>query len=277
MAKSTNQGSAKPLAPDQLKCNILKARVDEERKKAPLTVNMETGNASSKHFDGEASGMDSKPCVNNSTDATNKDISTNVATYVAVGGDKLTLAVPESERMSAASPGVDPNMASPQSTSLSLASSEQSSSDSPTIPVTITHFQQSDAGTLEKKTVPECNNPFLFAPASPALRAASSKNPFATDPTHSNNPFLLRLASPRLGNRVTPIASEIASSVEKPVTPCPSTSDTVSSDGSQQAAPITRPPLSSNSPTQLSPWHVPESSVPKSTSLVMKRTVVTEL
>lgn len=28
------------------------ARVDEERKKAPLTVNMETGNASSKHFDG---------------------------------------------------------------------------------------------------------------------------------------------------------------------------------------------------------------------------------
>ena len=138
------------------------------------------------------------------------------------GGDKLTLAVPESERLSAASPGVDPNMASPQSTSLSLASSEQSSSDSPTTPVTITHFQQSDAGTLEKKTVPECNNPFLFAPTSPALRAASSKNPFATDPTHSNNPFLLRLASPHLGNRVTPIASETASTVEKPVAPCPS-------------------------------------------------------
>ena len=41
--KSTNQlaGSAKPLPPDQLKCNILKARVDEERKKVPLTVHLE--------------------------------------------------------------------------------------------------------------------------------------------------------------------------------------------------------------------------------------------
>ena len=47
--KSVNQGSAKPLAPDQLKCNILKARKDDEERKAttaaglkaPLTVNLE--------------------------------------------------------------------------------------------------------------------------------------------------------------------------------------------------------------------------------------------
>jgi hypothetical protein len=46
--KSVNQGSAKPLPPDQLKCNILKARKDDEERKAttstakvPLTVNLE--------------------------------------------------------------------------------------------------------------------------------------------------------------------------------------------------------------------------------------------
>ena len=90
-------------------------------------------------------------------------------------------------------------------------------------PVTITHFQQAENGTLERKTVPEVHsaphNPFRNSPAaSPALRvpttaAPSPKNPFASmdhhqhshhyhaSPLPSNNPFLLRLASPILNNR----------------------------------------------------------------------------
>ena len=50
-------------------------------------------------------------------------------------------------------------------------------------------------------------------------------------------------------------------------------------DGALPGPVVQRPVLQSSSPTQLSPWHVPESStsVAKSTALVMKRTVVTEL
>ena len=79
-----------------------------------------------------------------------------------------------------------------------------------TTPVTLTHFQQMETGTLEKKIISESSNPFKNATAdSTELRTGFSNNPFVVEP-RSNNPFLLRLSSPLLNNRTTlqPIASE---------------------------------------------------------------------
>ena len=87
---------------------------------------------------------------------------------------------------------------------------DQNSAKPPSTPVTLTHFQQMETGTLEKKTIPESNNPFKNSAAdSTELETGLSKNPFVVE-THSNNPFLLRLTSPLLSNRapLRPIANE---------------------------------------------------------------------
>ncbi|KZS10234.1 band 4.1-like protein 5 isoform X1 [Daphnia magna] len=268
--KSSNQGSAKPLAPEQLKCNILKARADEERKKAPTTVNLDLG-SNSKHTDGGAIGSELKQSNSGSVGGVKNDFCNNVATYVSVGGDKLTLPLHESDRTSDDSAAVILNVATPSPTSPQV-NSDPSPIESPAISVTLTHFQQSIKGDLEKKTVPESNNPFRNSPASsPRLRTMSSKNPFVVDAV-SSNPFLLRLASPDLSNRA---ASAVACE-----SPCPEiTSQTMTEPSvveDTQAVGVHSDVVSS-SPTQLSPWHVPESTIPKPSSIVMKRTVVTEL
>ena len=136
------------------------------------------------------------------------------------GGDKLTLAIQSNEcdRTSDSSVAVSPNVATPSPTSLSQMNSDPSSIESATTPVTLTHFQQSVKGDIEKKTVPESNNPFRTSPTSSPrapLRTMSSKNPFVVEALNSN-PFLLRLASPDLSNRATTsaIVCEAPCSVE---------------------------------------------------------------
>ena len=110
--------------------------------------------------------------------------------------------------------------ASLSSRTVSPSSNKEKSSDVaavgvvPLTPVTMTHFQQTDNGTLEKKTVPESvHNPFRNSPM-PALRATPSKNPFVMESTlsphqpqqqyhNSSNPFLLRVASPLMSRTNT--------------------------------------------------------------------------
>lgn len=62
--------------------------------------------------------------------------------------------------------------------------------------VTLTHFQESESGTLEKAVVGESNNPFLVSATSAPLQPLSCvRNPFV-DEVQANNPFLSRLSSP---------------------------------------------------------------------------------
>ena len=126
------------------------------------------------------------------------------------GGDKLTLPVSESDRASASSSpsGVDvvtPHLATSSPVSNGGAISEQKC---PSSPVTMTYFQQSENGDLERKTVPEAanNNPFSSpSPASCSAAPSSSKNPFLNEEhCSSSNPFLLRLASPVLNRSSSP-------------------------------------------------------------------------
>ena len=125
------------------------------------------------------------------------------------GGDKLTLPVSENDRSPAAASSPVPavvDVAIPAASSAGGATAEEC----PSSPVTMTYFQQSENGDLEKKTVPESNNPFSncgsVAPyvALPA-DALPSKNPFITDEVQSSNPFLSRLVSPVLARSTTPL------------------------------------------------------------------------
>lgn len=132
------------------------------------------------------------------------------------GGDKLTLTLHECDKSSDDSVPVSSNVATPSPTCSSQANSDPNLIESPTIPVTLTHFQQTVKGQIEIKSVPDSNNPFRNSPASsPRLRTMSSKNPFVVDALNSN-PFLLRLASPDLSSRTnsSPIACDPPCSVE---------------------------------------------------------------
>lgn len=74
--------------------------------------------------------------------------------------------------------------------------------ETPKSPVTLTHFQQSVQGNIEKKTIPESSNPFRISPGtSPRMNPVSSKNPFVLDSQSSSNPFLMGPASPDLSSR----------------------------------------------------------------------------
>lgn len=116
------------------------------------------------------------------------------------GGDKLTLTVPDSDKCNAVQPTPAVDSVSPVDVEPSHDSDDQTVSASPVTPVTITHFQRAENGTLEKKTLRECVNPFMQSPSpcvSPRVRTTASTNPFVVDGTSGgSNPFLLRLASP---------------------------------------------------------------------------------
>ena len=151
-----------------------------------------------------------------------------VVPWNSKGGDKLTLTIPESDRTAASPvPALRVDVVAP---AVSPASNSASSEECPLTPVTMTHFQQSENGHLELKTVPESNNPFTkgspsggggggSAAVAPPL---SSKNPFITDEQCGSNPFLLRMASPVLERTCSPpVVSEAPLSVEITVPPEP--------------------------------------------------------
>ncbi|XP_025830955.1 band 4.1-like protein 5 isoform X2 [Agrilus planipennis] len=124
--------SVKPIPLNQLKCNILKAKVEEELNNgAPSMLSTKMTN---QMF--VAAAKDDETSLN----------SLNAATFVAVGGDKLTLSV-----------------AGPPSTTASLIPSPTKSEKTEnvkrsTTPVTVTFFGHSEKGKLEKKTLQSPEN-----------------------------------------------------------------------------------------------------------------------
>ncbi|XP_065167238.1 band 4.1-like protein 5 isoform X2 [Atheta coriaria] len=158
----------KPLSPSQLKCNILKAKADEESAIGTKLTNQMFVAA-----------------------ATHEDITSMnaAATFISVGGDKLTLAV-----SGASTP--------PSNASLPTTQPARSAT-----PVTVTYFGQSDAGKLERVmlngpeqqlSLPsstadvedllsfEDNNPFTGLDVNPFGNPFITENPFQ-DPVENNN------------------------------------------------------------------------------------------
>ncbi|XP_066996691.2 band 4.1-like protein 5 isoform X1 [Anabrus simplex] len=130
-------GGARPLPPDQLKCNILKAKIEEEIKK------------------GDSQNRDEKNVLSGKRlvldDETTKAVplDTLSATFVSVGGDKLTLSL--GGLGTALSSMVDSDIRE------DAGEVEYNPQKCCTTPVTVTHFSWSDRGKLEQVILPSQN------------------------------------------------------------------------------------------------------------------------
>ncbi|XP_017785714.1 PREDICTED: band 4.1-like protein 5, partial [Nicrophorus vespilloides] len=162
---AAGMGGAKPIPRNQLKCNILKAKAEDE-------LNVNVTKLTNQMFVAAA---------NNDEENMN---SLNAATFISVGGDKLTLSV------SGPAPPNNQDLVEERKRCIT--------------PVTVTYFGQSDGGKLERVMLNEkqgqqqplsllngnCIEDFDEAVDEPP----KSSNPFVTTPNtnpfHEANPFL---------------------------------------------------------------------------------------
>jgi len=187
--KYTN--TVKTLTPSNLKCNILKAKVEEELAAAPVFPKL-TNQMFVSAANNEEANMNSL----------------NSATFVSVGGDKLTLSV---------TGPATPNL----TTNIKELESPSEEKKRCATPVTVTFFGKSDAGKIERVmlTTPDKNNqpmslingnnaddllsfeevPNNVTQSPLSVQSINNLNPFTTlpsqtvtqiNPFHESNPFL---------------------------------------------------------------------------------------
>ncbi|KAK4877904.1 hypothetical protein RN001_010410 [Aquatica leii] len=159
-----SSGNTKAVPPN-LKCNILKAKAEEELHATKLTNQMYVAAAQ---------------------DEANHN-SLNAATFVAVGGDKLTLSVA----------GPTPTEEAPKNCAT---------------PVTVTFFSNSDQGQLEKRVLTETDSNFNSLDKIKSNPFISLNNPF-----HPSNPF-------RNDDEVDALNEDNDEDETKPPSPVPSLS-----------------------------------------------------
>ncbi|XP_026815833.1 band 4.1-like protein 5 [Rhopalosiphum maidis] len=185
----------RPIPKEHLKCNILKAKVEEEMKKSPLSLfdplskvtNLQDNNLL---HNGECN-------INSNSNAFGKE----QATFVSVGGDKLTLSL-------------NGGIAAPEETKQPL--DEQPISETSVskddrkrcaTPVTVTHFSFGECGKLEQRVVSPERSPTESMSSILSL-------PFnATSPTSPRNPFS---ANPFIGDSQPAITNPFLSSSSNP-------------------------------------------------------------
>lgn len=171
----------RPIPPDQLKCNILKAKVEEEMRKSPLPASIELTER------GKVTNV-ADSFSDSSALKKNQLFGKEQATFVSVGGDKLTLALSGIEEKKEDVEEVD-----------------GTSGRSPT-PVTVTHFSWGEAGKLEQRVVspshPRSPTSFLSLSLSQSQEPSSLSynnpfNPFvSTESKAVTNPFLTSSCNP---------------------------------------------------------------------------------
>ncbi|XP_054266109.1 band 4.1-like protein 5 isoform X2 [Macrosteles quadrilineatus] len=273
--RNVQSGSGpRPIPLDQLKCNILKAKVEEEMRKSPQTPtdsfernkmsNVTASAADSSHLDGEVAHLSKK----------NHLFGKEQATFVSVGGDKLTLSLSGAEDKSEELPSpVSPTGRSPT-------------------PVTVTHFSWGEAGRLEQRVVtPSARSPVPFMSLSVApVDPPSSTNPFlsTTNPFlqyPNSNPFVDmddKVADVDESDKAEVNGSGLGSGKvpSSPVDPCP----VIVPPGSPQSEKLCETPVRDNKAgsgitlNQLSPWLVAsEPSKPKTEVIVRKTVITTQL
>ncbi|CAH1973918.1 unnamed protein product [Acanthoscelides obtectus] len=158
-------GIQKPLPPGQIKCNILKAKVEEELQNQKLTNQM-------------------------FVKAKEEETSLNAATFISVGGDKLTLSVsgpPSLPPIITNSILKTPKISEKDTNEDTKNKNEEKDLKRCPTPVTVTFFGQND-GKLEICQVEDekVNNLNPFA----NYLTDNNANPFhIVNPFHANNPF----------------------------------------------------------------------------------------
>lgn len=173
----------RPIPPDQLKCNILKAKVEEEMRKSPLPMSVDVSERG-KITNVVDSTSDSAAPLKKNQQLFGKE----QATFVSVGGDKLTLALSGIEEKKE-----------------DVEEAEGTTGRSPT-PVTVTHFSWGEAGKLEQRVVspshPRSPTSFLSVSLTQSQEPSSLSynnpfNPFvAAENKPVTNPFLTSSSNP---------------------------------------------------------------------------------
>ncbi|XP_050440613.1 band 4.1-like protein 5 isoform X2 [Adelges cooleyi] len=183
----------RPIPKEHLKCNILKAKVEEEMKKNPLTL-----------FDplstGKVTNLQDNNLQNGESPLKLTTFGKEQATFVSVGGDKLTLslnggiAAPEEIKLSTEE----------HSVTESAAAVSKDDRKRCATPVTVTHFSFGECGKLEQRVI-------LSPDRSPTESTSSFLSlPFdTTSPTSPRNPFT---ANPFTGDAQTPTTNPFLSS-----------------------------------------------------------------
>ncbi|KAE8737762.1 hypothetical protein FOCC_FOCC016775, partial [Frankliniella occidentalis] len=191
----SSAGPARPIPPDQLKCNILKAKVEEGKLSniGDVEKNITNGELGHKFF------LDSP-------------IDTRSATFVSVGGDKLTLALSGSSTTQGSNGGLptgkESSSNSDEEDQEDCASDERTDKARSPTPVTVTHFSWGERGKLEQRILSTASSPppplslvnnsthsqrnRSPSPLSPSFFPPSTPDPIEkkTSPTpYSTNPF----------------------------------------------------------------------------------------
>ncbi|XP_039288305.1 band 4.1-like protein 5 isoform X2 [Nilaparvata lugens] len=184
----------RPIPPDQLKCNILKAKVEEEMRRSPIEATPPLRDERTK-----VSNVSDIPVVVNGDvipqNRKNLQFGKEQATFVSVGGDKLTLSLNGQEKESHHENGLE----APDGAATAAAGTKEESNRSPT-PVTVTHFSWGECGKLEQRVVspnrtpsPRSPTPFLSLSLQPQEAPSNPFNPFTsmhTEAKPNTNPFL---------------------------------------------------------------------------------------
>lgn len=219
----------KPIPKDQLKCNILKAKVDEELRKSQLLS-----------FDPLFTAETKKNSISTSDIAlllTNSDYSalkqknlpqgTEQATFVSVGGDKLTLSLNSKVTSNETATSQDlldlsssiNNGDNPEEAVTTVNSDRtiENEAKRSATPITVTHFSWGECGKLEQRVISPNRSPPvsplqpLSLPSLP-ITATLSADEIAAPPTplislSSKNPF----SNPFVDNTTTDVVIESAS------------------------------------------------------------------
>lgn len=234
-------GVAKPLPPGQIKCNILKAKAEEELHNQKLTNQM-------------------------FVQAKEEETSLNAATFIAVGGDKLTLSVsgpPSLPPIITHSILKSPKIIEKESVDENKNKNEDKDHKRCPTPVTVTFFGQND-GKLEICKVEDEKinlNPFAD------FLNDRNGNPFnSISVFHPNNPF----CNSESDNKEEVIDSDSKESDEENKTSLDDGS------GSKPTTPLS-PTLSKVSPWLVSPDVVssPVSKVDTTETTIIRKSVIT--
>ncbi|RZF38174.1 hypothetical protein LSTR_LSTR005535 [Laodelphax striatellus] len=187
----SSSSGPRPIPPDQLKCNILKAKVEEEMRRSPIEATPPLRDDRTK-----VSNVSDMPVIVNGDvmpqNKKNLQFGKEQATFVSVGGDKLTLSLNGQEKESHEN-GLE------TTDGAAIANGKEETNRSPT-PVTVTHFSWGECGKLEQRVVspnrtpsPRSPTPFLSLSLQPQEAPSNPFNPFTsmhTEAKPNTNPFL---------------------------------------------------------------------------------------
>lgn len=192
----------RPIPKEHLKCNILKAKVEEEMKKSPLSLFDPLSKVTNSQ---DNNLLNNGECnINSKSNSFGKE----QATFVSVGGDKLTLSL----NGGIAAPEETKQLLDEQSISETSVSKDDRKRCA--TPVTVTHFSFGECGKLEQRVVSPDRSPtesmssILSLPFN-ATSPTSPRNPFSANPfiggdshTAITNPFLSSSSNPFADNGI---------------------------------------------------------------------------